>query len=130
HADALMQRVHDIAVHADRENCFDDAEVIVSAGGSAIFDLVTKQLKPRLSRPVRGLLRSGCYITHDHSFYKRMVSAVTTHLRCDGVSPVALQVGDLVSLGISHPCTTFDKWRWLPVVDDRRQVVDALVTCF
>lgn len=202
-AEALMQRVHGIALHADRENCFDDAEVIVSAGGSAVFDLVTKQLKPQLSRPVRGLLRSGCYITHDHGFYKRMVSAVTTRLRCDdtlhaaievwasvqslpepglailavgkrdlsydldlpipighcargsmqvneapaewritglndqhaylrwdGTMRIDLRVGDLVSLGISHPCTTFDKWRWLPVVDEDRRVVDALVTCF
>ncbi|MCZ8256185.1 MAG: amino acid deaminase, partial [Polaromonas sp.] len=42
----------------------------------------------------------------------------------------ALKVGDLVALGISHPCTTFDKWRWMPVVDDQYGVCDALVTCF
>jgi D-serine dehydratase len=202
-AGALMQRVQDIAVQADAQGWFDDAEVIVSAGGSAIFDLVTKQLRPRLSKPVRPLLRSGCYITHDHGFYRRMVSAVATRLGCDdtlhaaievwasvqslpepglailavgkrdlsydldlpvpighcargttrvdaapaawriaglndqhaylrwdGAAPLPLQVGDLVALGISHPCTTFDKWRWLPVVDGRHQVVDALVTCF
>ena len=41
-----------------------------------------------------------------------------------------LQVGDRVVLGISHPCTTFDKWRWMPVVDDDYGVVDAIVTCF
>jgi hypothetical protein len=29
-----------------------------------------------------------------------------------------VRVGDLVGCGISHPCTTFDKWRWMPVVDD------------
>ncbi|MDR1662318.1 MAG: hypothetical protein LBR95_07840, partial [Azoarcus sp.] len=39
-------------------------------------------------------------------------------------------VGDLIGLGISHPCTTFDKWRWLPVVDDRYEVIDAVTTCF
>ena len=42
----------------------------------------------------------------------------------------ALKVGDLVLLGISHPCTTFDKWRWIPVVDDDYTVCDAIVTCF
>jgi D-serine dehydratase len=42
----------------------------------------------------------------------------------------APQVGDRVALGISHPCTTFDKWRWMPIVDDRCRVVDALTTCF
>ena len=39
-------------------------------------------------------------------------------------------VGDLIGLGISHPCTTFDKWRWLPVVDDRYNVIDAVTTRF
>jgi D-serine dehydratase len=42
----------------------------------------------------------------------------------------ALAVGDRVILGLSHPCTTFDKWRWMPIVDDDYRVVDALVTCF
>ena len=41
-----------------------------------------------------------------------------------------LRVGDRVCLGISHPCTTFDKWRWMPVVDEDYGVVDAIVTCF
>lgn len=203
YATALMQRVVEAAVFCDGQNFFDNEEVLVTAGGSAIFDLVTSRLKPGLSRPVRGLLRSGCYVTHDHGFYKRMVSAVNSRLRCtDGLQaalevwaavqscpepglailavgkrdlsydldlPVplafcrpgdrvimpapadwkigglndqhaylrgsgpkhaALQVGDLVALGISHPCTTFDKWRWMPVVDDNYRVCDALVTCF
>jgi D-serine deaminase-like pyridoxal phosphate-dependent protein len=38
--------------------------------------------------------------------------------------------GDLVGLGISHPCTTFDKWRVIPVVDDGYRVVDAVHTFF
>lgn len=29
-----------------------------------------------------------------------------------------LRVGDVLRLGLSHPCTTFDKWGLLPVVDD------------
>jgi D-serine dehydratase len=41
-----------------------------------------------------------------------------------------LQVGDLVSFGISHPCTTFDKWRLIPVVDDGYGVVGAVTTEF
>ena len=36
-------------------------------------------------------------------------------------------VGERVVLGISHPCTTFDKWHWMPVVDDDYRVVDAVV---
>jgi D-serine deaminase-like pyridoxal phosphate-dependent protein len=41
-----------------------------------------------------------------------------------------LAPGDLLCLGISHPCTTFDKWRVIPVVDDNYQVVDAIHTFF
>jgi len=41
-----------------------------------------------------------------------------------------LAPGDLVRFGISHPCTAFDKWRAIPLVDDARVVVDVLRTYF
>jgi D-serine deaminase-like pyridoxal phosphate-dependent protein len=41
-----------------------------------------------------------------------------------------LAPGDLVCLGISHPCTTFDKWRVIPVVDDGYHIIDAVHTFF
>lgn len=41
-----------------------------------------------------------------------------------------LSVGDLVCLGISHPCTAFDKWRVIPVVDAADRVIDAVHTFF
>jgi D-serine dehydratase len=43
-------------------------------------------------------------------------------------SPLA--VGDLVACGISHPCTTFDRWQFLPIVDDDYQVVEGIRTFF
>lgn len=39
-------------------------------------------------------------------------------------------VGDLVCLGVSHPCTTFDKWPLLLEVDDGYRVVAGLRTFF
>jgi D-serine dehydratase len=42
----------------------------------------------------------------------------------------ALRVGDMVAAGISHPCTTFDKWRLLMVVNDAYDVVAAVKTYF
>jgi len=41
-------------------------------------------------------------------------------------------LGSVVALGLSHPCTTFDKWHYLPVVASRRsgQVVDLVRTFF
>mgnify|MGYP000908490021 CR=1 FL=1 len=41
-----------------------------------------------------------------------------------------LSIGDLIGVGISHPCTTFDKWRVMLVVDDDYRVVDTLTTWF
>ncbi len=181
--------------------------MLVSAGGSAIFDLVAGRLKPALGSPVRGLLRSGCYVTHDHGFYKRMVNAVDERLGCycgeepapamevwatvqsrpePGLAILAVgkrdisfdlsmprahrargtrrarssrpcppgwkitalndqhaylrweaseaaeapEVGDRVGLGISHPCTTFDKWHWMPVVENDYRVSDAVAMHF
>ncbi|MEX2628745.1 MAG: amino acid deaminase [Tistlia sp.] len=43
-------------------------------------------------------------------------------------SPLA--VGDLVACGISHPCTTFDKWRVLFTVDEAYGVTGAVATFF
>ncbi len=160
-------------------------------------------LTARLSLPVRGVLRSGCYVTHDHGSYQRYMAAMNPRLDCShglraalevwalvqscpepGLAilgagkrdlsydiempipahwcprgervPVAApadwkvsalndqhaylrfavdafqtpQVGDRIGLGISHPCTTFDKWRWMAVVDESYGVVDAIVTHF
>lgn len=39
-------------------------------------------------------------------------------------------VGDLIRFGLSHPCTAFDKWRFIPVADDADVVVDVLHTYF
>jgi D-serine dehydratase len=54
------------------------------------------------------------------------------YLRFDAAAPRAEwpALGETVASGISHPCTTFDKWRWLPVVDDGYRVVDAVTTGF
>ena len=202
-ADALMARVQAVAADCDAQGLFETDEVIVSAGGSALFDLVAARMRPTLSRPVRGVLRSGCYITHDHGHYRRLVHRVAercgcadelrpalevwttvqsvpepglalltggrrdlsfdielprplalaraarvhplpddgrwhirglndqhAHLRFDAAGPLQPRVGDLVALGISHPCTTFDKWHWMPVVDDDYRIVDAVTLHF
>ncbi|MFD0558711.1 D-serine deaminase-like pyridoxal phosphate-dependent protein [Stackebrandtia endophytica] len=41
-----------------------------------------------------------------------------------------LAVGDIVRLGVSHPCTTFDKWTMIPVLNDTGTIVDAIRTYF
>ncbi|GIG88276.1 alanine racemase [Plantactinospora endophytica] len=174
-------------------------EVLVSAGGSAWFDLVAEELGGDwlAGHDLRVVLRSGAYVTHDHGFYAehtpfhripgeggldaalelwaQVTSTPEPGLAIVGMGkrdasydeglPVPLRVrrrsgevhavegmsvdrlndhhgylavppgvevhpGDLVCFGISHPCTAFDKWRAMPVVDDDHVIVDVLRTYF
>ncbi|MFH9004074.1 amino acid deaminase [Streptomyces afghaniensis] len=41
-----------------------------------------------------------------------------------------LEVGDWVGLGLSHPCTSFDKWPLIPVAEADGTVVDYVRTFF
>jgi len=52
------------------------------------------------------------------------------YLRLPDDEAATLQVGDLVGCGISHPCTTFDKWAVLLLVDDAYNVEGAVNTFF
>ena len=194
-----------LVLEADDEGLFGTPEILVSAGGSSYFDLVASGFKRLhgLSRPLRPVLRSGCYLTSDHGMYqgplreldaregvapgeglrpalevwsvvqsrpepdlailtmgKRDAShdaglPVPLWAHCPGPGParqlpagceiikmndqhaylrlpagVELAVGDLVGCGISHPCTTFDRWPLLLAVDDDYVVRGALNTFF
>ncbi|MGH3199192.1 MAG: alanine racemase [Streptosporangiaceae bacterium] len=174
-------------------------ELIVTAGGSAYFDVVTRELTAGGTAGLTVILRSGAYLTHDHGYYGAVspvgrdaadapalrpalelwaqvlsrpepglallgagrrdvgfdkglpvplrvvrrgvaggasgVSGEVTelndqhaYLRLDEAT--ALAPGDLVCLGISHPCTTLDKWRVIPVVDDDGRVTDTVHAFF
>ncbi|MBC7275472.1 alanine racemase [Nocardioides sp.] len=175
------------------------ADAIVSAGGSSYFDVLAERWStgwPDGMTP-RKVLRSGAYITHDHSLYAdktpfnriegslepaieiwaQVLSAPEEGLVIVGMGrrdapydnglPVPLAVrrngggngsgaaeeiegtveklgdqhaflradaglrpGDLVGFGISHPCTAFDKWRLIPVVDLDYTVTDLVRTYF
>ena len=174
-------------------------DLIVTAGGSAYFDVVTSELTAGGTAGLTVILRSGAYLTHDHGYYgavspagrdaadaptlrpalelwaqvlsrpeaglallgagrrdagfdqglpvplrvvrRGAASAVSmvngevtelndqhAYLRLDETT--ALAPGDLVCLGISHPCTTLDKWRVIPVVSDDGQVTDTVHAFF
>jgi D-serine dehydratase len=190
---------------ADAEGLFTGAQIILSGGGSAYFDLVARgfaELGP-MSRPVLPVLRSGCYLTSDHGSYHRLLAEMDAResgLPAGRLQPAlevwsmvqsrpeptlailsmgkrdasydvdlpiplvahtpgpgtpralppgcsiekmndqhgylrlpadyALQVGELVACGISHPCTTFDKWPLLLAVDDDYRVCYGINTFF
>ncbi|MFV3075483.1 alanine racemase [Niveispirillum fermenti] len=181
----------------------DPDHILLSAGGSAYFDLVTRLFGGVGAPDIVPILRSGCYITHDDGFYRRLLGDVAARGQAPGLEPALevwarvlsrpepgllvlsagkrdlshdidlptlkswyrpglheapqpvagwritklsdqhahvlaempaaatpLDVGDMVALGISHPCTTFDKWRVLLEVDDGYRVTGGLKTFF
>lgn len=189
-------RVQQLLAEGEAEGLF-EGPVWISGGGSALFDLVAPALNPNGRR--LGLLRSGCYLCHDHGLYQRLGRSLVGRLaEADGLRPAievwarviacpepglailnagrrdlsfdqglpltiawalngqrqaapsgwtisALNdqhaylrwsdgegpaVGDAIALGISHPCSTFDRWRWMPVIDENDGIVDAISTCF
>jgi D-serine dehydratase len=203
---AILDLLGDAARLADRRNIFAEGEVILSAGGSKYFDVVTERLRQiRLHRTTRIVLRSGCYLTHDSCQYETQQQAMRArhpeqfegmdplvpalfvwsmvqsrpepglailtmgkrdvgfdedmpqpalrYRRHKTVKPVAMAnaaifalndqhaymriapdddvaVGDLVACGVSHPCTTFDRWRVVHVVDDDWTSQGAIMTFF
>lgn len=50
------------------------------------------------------------------------------YLRFD--AGASLAVGDRIACGIVHPCTAFDKWRHLALVDERYRVLETIDTYF
>jgi D-serine dehydratase len=74
----------------------------------------------------RGLHEAPVAIGDGHS----VAGLYDQHCCLDCPSTSALAVGDLVAFGISHPCTTFDKWQLLYVADERYDIVDAVRTFF
>jgi len=61
-----------LAKDCAREDLFAAGPVILSAGGSAFYDLVVERFGAAgLDRDTTVLTRSGCYLTHDSAMYRR-----------------------------------------------------------
>jgi D-serine dehydratase len=52
------------------------------------------------------------------------------HLYLNLAEGASVALGDLISFGIAHPCTTFDKWRNMVVVDKNYTITDIIETYF
>lgn len=76
----------------------------------------------------RGAVDSVLRDTEGH--HRTVVALNDQHafIDVDPADPIA--IGDLACFGISHPCTTFDKWQAIPIVDDDYRVVDIATTRF
>lgn len=65
--DDFMQQLADAAIHLDEQKLFAQLdEIVLTAGGSVFPDRVAQMVRPRLSKPVRVVVRAGATITHDH----------------------------------------------------------------
>lgn len=60
----------------------------------------------------------------------KIVRMMDQHSYMEMADGADLRVGDMIAFDICHPCLTFDKWRYLPVVDSNFQVVDMVETLF
>ncbi|MFI6104533.1 amino acid deaminase [Streptomyces sp. NPDC051310] len=52
------------------------------------------------------------------------------HAWLDTADGAELEVGDWVGMGLSHPCTVFDKWQLIPLVEADGTVTDFVRTFF
>lgn len=72
----MLDRIASLARQGVDEGWFAPGELLLTAGGSAFFDLAAQVLAAARDacpdRAVRVVLRSGCYLTHDALHYERM----------------------------------------------------------
>jgi D-serine deaminase-like pyridoxal phosphate-dependent protein len=52
------------------------------------------------------------------------------YLRVGPADRGLVEVGTWLEFGVSHPCTVFDKWQMIPVLDDGGRVLDLVRTFF
>lgn len=60
----------------------------------------------------------------------KVVALNDQHCHLETPTDSQLRPGDMVAFGIGHPCTTFDKWQMLVLVDEDYRVTEALKTFF
>jgi len=70
---AFLDRLVQLAEACGREGLFAPGQVVITAGGSAFFDIVADKLGAiRLDQAHVVVLRSGCYLTHDAVMYAQL----------------------------------------------------------
>lgn len=72
--DQFLGRFRETVVELAQAGLLERDEIIVTAGGSAYFDRVVPALASwhEVDQPVRVVLRSGCYISHDAGRYQHI----------------------------------------------------------
>ena len=92
---SLHRRLRDEDLFADPD------DVILTAGGSAYYDLVAKALAGQ-APGASVILRSGCYVTHDSGFYRELLSRMDQRA-IDGPPPRLQPALEVWTRVISRP---------------------------
>jgi D-serine dehydratase len=71
--DAYLDGLIDLHHALRAEGLYTSDEVVLTAGGSAYYDLVARALAGEAPGAAI-VLRSGCYVTHDSGFYRELLS--------------------------------------------------------
>ena len=60
----------------------------------------------------------------------KLIKLMDQHAYMEISTGSGLRVGDMIGFDISHPCLTFDKWRYLTVLAEDYRVIDVVETFF
>lgn len=94
--------------------------------GLALLDAGRRDVPFDLDLPVPQSVAGEITALNDQHAFLRLAA--------DDGDAAGAEVGDVVRLGLSHPCTAFDKWRVVAVIDDPDaadpRVIGAVATCF
>jgi D-serine dehydratase len=104
----------EIARECATEGLFAPGPIILSAGGSAFYDLVVKRFRDAaLDREVMLLTRSGCYLTHDSAMYRRFFAELEKR------SPEVVRLGE-------GPRAALEVWAYVQSVPEAAKAILAL----
>lgn len=99
--------------------------------GVAFVNVGRRDVSHDLGLPVvRWLVCDGVRVAADEGFAVTGLWDQHALVRFPAGAEELVRVGGLLGLGVSHPCTTFDKWRVLLLVDDDDRVTGAVRTFF
>jgi D-serine dehydratase len=99
--------------------------LIVGAGKR---DIGNDMDMPRLVKWLRASLHGGSPAAFDERARVVELNDQHAHVEIDESNPAGF--GDLVAFGVSHPCTTFDKWRRMQLVNGDYSIAATFSTYF
>ncbi|MGH3862962.1 MAG: amino acid deaminase, partial [Actinokineospora sp.] len=98
--------------------------------GLALLAAGERDLPYDLGLPLPRLLRTRAGVTALTGHTVTALNDQHAFLKSEPGAEPAVAVGDWVGLGLSHPCTTFDKWSLLPVTGADGEMVTGFVRTF